>query len=80
MNTSEIHYGSGVGSGYSFYLSEPTEIDILGHKYIVKFDVLLSDDPIWTCILGQNSIFRLAKITFKRYRNEFDIRFRKELN
>ena len=80
IDESRVLTGGGVGSGYEFYLSEPVEVDILGYKYQFKFDILLRSDPIWPCILGQNSIFRLAKITFKRFRNEFEVFFRKDIN
>lgn len=80
IDTTQKFIGGGVGSGYDYYLSKPVEVDFGGYKYNVKFDVLLKDDPLWACILGQDSIFRLAKITFKRYRNEFEVAFRKDIN
>ncbi|KKQ52349.1 hypothetical protein A2865_00340 [Candidatus Woesebacteria bacterium RIFCSPHIGHO2_01_FULL_39_17] len=30
IDTSQVLQGGGVGSGYEFYLSEPTEVDLLG--------------------------------------------------
>jgi len=72
--------GGAVGSGYDFYRSEPIEVEIAGQKYEIKFDVLLGDQLLWPCILGQDSIFRLAKVTFKRYKYEFDVQFRKDIN
>jgi hypothetical protein len=80
IDASKKLIGGGMGGGFEYYLSEPVEADLLGYRYNVKFNVLLNDDPIWACILGQDSIFRLAKIIFKRYRNEFEIAFRKDIN
>lgn len=72
--------GGTVGSGYDYYQSEPIEVEIAGQMYNIKFNVLLGDTLLWPCILGQDSIFRLAKVIFKGYREEFDIRFRKDIN
>jgi hypothetical protein len=72
--------GGAVGSGYDYYQSEPVEVEMAGQKYNVKFDVVLGDPLLWPCILGQDSIFRLAKVTFKRYKEEFCIQFRKDIN
>ena len=80
IDPSISYHGGGVGSGYDYYKSESVEVDIVGQRYSFKFDILLTDDPIWPCILGQDTIFSLAKIIFKKYRNEFEICFRKDIN
>jgi hypothetical protein len=80
IDTTQKYGGGGVCGGYEYYLSDPVEVSLFGYKYNIKFDVLIGNDPIWACILGQDSIFRLAKITFKRYRSEFQVAFRKDIN
>ena len=72
--------GTGAGGGFVYYKSEPLEVEMFGNKYILSFNIPDDENFAWGCILGQDTIFRLAKVTFKRYREEFEISFRKDIN
>lgn len=77
-NTKKL--GTGAGGTFEYVHSEPVEVEILGQKYMVGFNIMLDNNFAWTCILGHNSIFKFAKIVFKSYKKQFDIFLRKDIN
>jgi len=74
--------GTGAGAGGSYRYWQLPEIDtfIEGHGYKFPFIVIDNSKNLWPCILGQRSIFRVAKITFESFKGQFDISFRADIN
>lgn len=71
--------GMGVSGPYeSMELPEPIETDIWGHKFSFKFQAI--KDVIWPCILGEDSIFEVARIDFQKFKGHFELRFRQDIN
>lgn len=56
------------------------EVDIYGYSFAFKFIVIDNPDMIWDCILGENSIFEVARLDFKKYKGYFEVMFREDLN
>lgn len=61
-------------------LPKPVEVDIYGYSFAFKFIVIDNPAMIWDCILGENSIFEVARLDFKKYKGYFEVRFREDLN
>lgn len=71
--------GEGVSGGYvGNELKESINVDIYGYKYSFKFGTV--PNMIWECILGEDTLFQIAKLDFQRFRNFFEIRFREDVN
>ena len=68
------------GSYKSWFLPEMVNVDIYGYSFSFKFCVIDNPGLIWPCILGENSIFEVAKIDFQKFKESFEIRFRQDIN
>ena len=73
-------YGRGAGGAYKYWQLPNIETVIEGHGYQFPFVVIQNPNNIWPCILGQKSIFRVAKITFEAFEQQFELSFRTDLN
>lgn len=75
---------SGGISASGFYkewiLPEPIRADIYGYSFSFQFSVIDNPNFIWPCILGENSIFSVAKLDFQKFKGYFEVRFKKDLN
>lgn len=73
--------GKSVSGEYkSWQLPKPLDVEIYGFPFSLKFEVIDNEDLIWPCILGEDSIFQVARLDFQRYKGFFEIKFRKDLN
>lgn len=71
--------GASVSGNYeSVELSKRIDVDIWGHKFDFKFFAL--KNMVWDCILGEDSIFEIARIDFQKFKGYFEIRFRQDIN
>lgn len=68
------------GSYRTWILPEPVSVDIYGFSFEFNFSVIDNPDLIWPCILGEDSIFQVAKLDFQRFKGYFEIRFRQDRN
>ncbi len=80
LDDSEKRTGTGAGGAYDYIPSKPMEIMLLDNTFEVEFDVPEDINFAWPCILGQNFIFKFAKIVFKGYKQELEIFLRKDIN
>ena len=69
-------------SGYykSWALPDPINVDIYGHLFSFRFSVIDNPDLIWPCILGEDSIFQIARLDFQKFKGYLEIRFRQDIN
>lgn len=69
-------------SGYykSWILPNPISIDIYGYLFSFRFSVIDNPYLIWPCILGEDTIFRVARLDFQKFKGYFEIRFRQDIN
>lgn len=66
--------GRSASGSYKYWtLSEPVECLIYGQTYPFKFQVIDYPDLIWPCILGHDTLFRIAKLTFKSFKGYLDL-------
>lgn len=73
--------GTSVSGFYkSWVLPNPLDIDIYGYSFPFKFSVIDNPDLIWPCILGENSIFEVAKLDFQKFKGFFELQFREDIN
>lgn len=73
--------GTSVSGFYKCWvLPEPVNVDIYGNSFSFKFTVIDNPYLIWPCILGENSIFEVAKIDFQKFKGYFEVRFRQDIN
>lgn len=71
--------GQSVSGFYeSIFLPDPINVDIWGHKFSFKFQVI--KEMTWPCILGEDSIFEVARLDFQKFKGSFEIRFRQDIN
>lgn len=64
----------------SWMMPEFITADIYGYSFAFQFIVINNKDLIWPCILGENTIFEVAKLDFQRFKSFFEIRFREDIN
>ena len=73
--------GNSVSGKYFYWtLPDPVELNIYGRKFRTTFQVIDDSNQLWSCILGHDSIFRVAKILFNTHKNYFDVSFRTDIN
>lgn len=63
---------------YNPKIPRRVDVDIWGHKFDFKFFAL--KNMVWDCILGEDSIFEVARIDFQKFKGYFDVRFRQDIN
>ncbi len=68
------------GDYQSWRLPKPLNIEIYGYPFSFRFDVIDNPDLIWPCILGEDTIFEVARLDFQKFKGYFEIRFRNDLN
>src|SRR3989344_8450258 len=69
--------GISVSGNYkSWILPKPVSINIYGYDFSFNFTVIDNHNLIWGCILGEDSIFSVARIDFQKFKKFFEIRFR----
>jgi len=64
----------------SWTLPEPVEVAIYGYTFSFQFTVINNPNLMWTCILGGDSIFQVARIDFQKFKGYFEVRFRSDIN
>lgn len=73
--------GISVSGSHKFWiLPEPVSVDIFGYPFSFNFSVINNPSLIWPCILGENSIFEVAKLDFRKFNDYFEISFRQDIN
>lgn len=73
--------GISVSGNYkSWVLPGPVDIDIYGYNFSFNFTVIDNPKLIWGCILGEDSIFSVARIDFQKFKKFFEMRFRQDFN
>ena len=71
--------GEGVSGVYKGKeLKDTVDVDIYGYKHSFRFTTI--EKMPWDCILGEDSIFQVAKLDFQRFKGFFEIRFREDIN
>lgn len=77
----DIGEGMSAGGRYTSW-TVPDLIDIKLYNYTFRrrFVVIDTPDFPWPCLLGQDSLFEVARIDFYRFRNYFELRFRSDIN
>lgn len=68
------------GSYKTWILPDPVNVNIYGFSFSFNFSVIDNPGLIWPCILGEDSIFQIAKLDFQRFKGYFEIRFRQDRN
>lgn len=73
--------GTSVSGFYKYWeLPEPLDVNIYGFSFNFKFTVIDNPGLIWPCILGENSIFEVARLDFQKFKGFFEIRFRQDID
>lgn len=73
--------GTSVSGLYkSWMLPDPLDVSIYDHLFSFKFSVIDNPNLIWPCILGEDSIFQVAKLDFQKFKGYFEINFRQDIN
>ncbi|MBI2327230.1 retroviral-like aspartic protease family protein [Candidatus Curtissbacteria bacterium] len=67
---------SASGDYKSWILPNLVEVNIYGHLFNFRFEVLDNPNLMWPCILGEDSIFQVAKVDFSKFRGYFELRIR----
>lgn len=52
----------------SWKLPEPVDVAIYGYTFSFQFTVINNPNLMWTCILGGDSIFQVARIDFQKFK------------
>ncbi len=73
--------GVSVSGNYaSWILPKSIDVDIYGHTFSFKFTVIDNPQLIWGCILGEDTIFQVARLDFSKFKGYFEVRFRADVN
>lgn len=77
----ELKVGSSASGNYKYWVSKPIDVGIYSHQFSFKFTVIVNNrNLIWPCILGHDSIFKVAKLEFRTFKGDFKIFFRTDIN
>ncbi|MBI2190280.1 MAG: hypothetical protein HYU49_01945 [Candidatus Levybacteria bacterium] len=71
---------SASGEYESWILPELITVDIYGYSFELRFVVINNPKLIWACILGEDSIFEIARLDFQKFKGYFEVRFRTDIN
>lgn len=83
FNLAGMKKASGIsasGKYESWILPEPLEIKIYDYTFYARFTVINNPRFMWACILGEDSIFEVARLDFQKFRGYFELRFRSDIN
>lgn len=73
--------GASVSGSFEFWvLPDEMDVNIYGHEFGFKFEVIDNPNLIWPCILGEDSIFQVARLDFQKFKGYLEIRFRQDIN
>lgn len=64
----------------TWVLPQPINVNIYGFSFSFNFSVVDNPNLIWPCILGEDSIFQVARLDFQKFKGYFEIRFRQDIN
>ena len=68
------------GTYESWGIKDPIRVNIYGFEFSLNFIVVNNPQLIWPCILGEDSIFQLARLDFQKFKGFFEIRFRADIH
>lgn len=68
------------GEYESWILPELIDVNIYGYIFRLRFTVINNRNLIWPCILGEDSIFNIARLDFQRFKGYFEARFRTDIH
>ena len=82
LNKIQRQSGGNSASGrYNFWiLPKPVEVSLYGNRFLFPFQVIDSKEQMWPCVLGHDSIFKNAKVSFQTFTSRFEIAFRTDIN
>ena len=72
--------GKGVGGPYNYWQLPAIDFSIEDHEYMAPFQVLANPNLQWPCILGEDTIFKIAEVSFRYFEKSFDLSFRADIN
>ena len=73
--------GSSVSGYYKYWtLKDFFPVEIYGYQFNFQFQVIDNANLFWPCILGEDSIFQVAKLCFLKFKGYFEIQFRLDVN
>jgi hypothetical protein len=73
--------GASVSGLYkSWMLPDELGVNIYGHLFSFKFSIINNPNLIWPCILGEDTIFQVARLDFQKFKGYFEVRFREDIN
>ena len=73
--------GTSVSGFYkAWVLPDLINVEIYGYSFSFKFFVIDNPHLIWPCILGENTLFEIAKLDFQKFKGYFEIRFRQDIS
>lgn len=68
------------GEYKSWTLPDLITASIYGYSFDLKFTVIDNPRLIWACILGEDSIFEIARLDFQKFKGFLEVRFRADIN
>lgn len=73
--------GSSASGAYKgWVLKDAIKANVYGYEFDIKFTIIDNPGLVWPCILGEDSIFQLARIDFQKFKGFFEVRFRTDIN
>lgn len=79
--SNRIYRGISASGEFRFWRPKPIRVSIYNHNFPFNFTVPIDNRSlIWPCILGHNTLFRIAKLEFRTFNNYFKLFFRADIN
>lgn len=73
--------GLSASGSYKYWETEPVKVEIYGRKFSFNFKVINENKGlIWPCILGHDTLFKIAKLEFRTFKEYFKVFFRTDIN
>ncbi|MBI4097219.1 MAG: retropepsin-like domain-containing protein [Candidatus Levybacteria bacterium] len=71
---------SASGMYKSWLFPHVIEVNLYGYTFFRRFTIIDNSSFLWPCILGEDSIFEVAGIDFRKFKGFFEVRFRQDIN
>ncbi len=71
---------SASGTYKSWLLPHAIEVDLYGYTFFRRFIIIDNASFLWPCILGEDSIFEVAGIDFRKFKGFFELHFRSDIH
>ena len=77
----KLNIGISASGNYKYWISKTVDVGVYGREFTFKFTFISNNRSlIWPCMLGHDTIFKVAKLEFRTFKGDFKVFFRSDVN